>query len=511
MLAKMSDGDLELLARYTGQNAEDAFAEIVRRHLGLVFSAALRQVRSPQLAEEVAQSVFTDLARQADGLAPDTILSAWLYRVTHRAAIDVVRRESRRQAREQAGLESANMNTDTAATDWTQIERLLDEAMQGLDEADRTAVLLRYFENQSFREVGEKLGTSEDAARKRISRAVERLREFFAGRGVAMGSGGLATVLSANAVQAAPGGLAAVITAGALSGKTAAAVTAATTAKAVGMTAKGGTMVKGAATLGALGSMFAMLGGVFVTLRAQADNTKSPRERRFVLQMIGVRIVATVVALTALACYSKLDWAGRPVAHQALSAGFIFVLVASATVLFDYSSRRQREIQMEDGTWVEAEWKLPKRDTGWWLNPDADRQARGKYFKAAKFMAFGVALTLVMAAGGPWKDDPGKAMVLSAGLALAFWLSLRQWLRRPRFDTLRIGWVGVLWCGMTLLHYNILAFAGGLGAPVGGSLTVVVAFNLIVVFVYAAFIGVFAWMRKSWSAQEAQPQSTPLP
>jgi len=88
----MSDTDMELLARYTRQHAEDAFAELVRRHLGLVYSAALRQVRSPQLAEEVTQSAFIDLARSAVKLKPDTVLAAWLYQVTRRTAIDVVRR-----------------------------------------------------------------------------------------------------------------------------------------------------------------------------------------------------------------------------------------------------------------------------------------------------------------------------------------------------------------------------------------------------------------------------------
>src|SRR6266513_3855928 len=111
----MSDTDLQLLARYNGDHAEDAFAEIVRRHLDLVFSAALRQVRSPKLAEEVSQSVFTDLARNAHRLAPDTILTAWLYQVTRRTAIDVVRREARRQLREQIATEMNTMNATAAA------------------------------------------------------------------------------------------------------------------------------------------------------------------------------------------------------------------------------------------------------------------------------------------------------------------------------------------------------------------------------------------------------------
>ena len=206
--------DLELLGQYARNRAQDAFTEIVRRHVDLVYSAALRQVRSPQLAEEVAQSVFTDLARNTGKLKPDTVLTAWLYHVTRRTAVDVVRKESRRQLREQIASEMNAMNA--TATDWTNVEPLLDEAMQTLDDTDRTAVLLRYFENKSLREVGQTLGTSDDTAQKRVSRAIERLREFFSRHGVTVGASGLVVVLSANAVQAAPIGLAGTIaTAGA--------------------------------------------------------------------------------------------------------------------------------------------------------------------------------------------------------------------------------------------------------------------------------------------------------
>jgi len=201
--------DLDLLGRYARQNSQDAFAEIVRRHLNLVYFAARRQVRSPQLAEEIAQSVFADLARGAGKLRPDTILTAWLYAVTRRTAIDAIRKESRRQLREQIAVEMTNMNATSA--DWTQIEPLLDDAMAALDETDRSAILLRYFENKNLREVGEALGASEDAAQKRVSRAVERLREFFSKRNVTIGASGLAVLISANAVQSAPIGLAATI------------------------------------------------------------------------------------------------------------------------------------------------------------------------------------------------------------------------------------------------------------------------------------------------------------
>ena len=231
----MSDTDMELLARYTRLHAEDDFAELVRRHLGLVYSAALRQVRSPQLAEEVTQSAFIDLARNAARLKPDTILTAWLYQVTRRTAIDVVRREASRQLREQIATEMNAMNA--TAADWTHIEPLLDEAMHALDDTDRAAVLLRYFENKSLREVGATLGTSENAAQKRLGRALERLREFFAKRGVTIGASGLVVVISANAVQAAPVGLAVTVsTAAALAGTTLAATATATATKAIVMT-----------------------------------------------------------------------------------------------------------------------------------------------------------------------------------------------------------------------------------------------------------------------------------
>jgi RNA polymerase sigma factor (sigma-70 family) len=218
MLLNMSETDWELLQRYRRNHAEEAFTELVRRHVNLVFSAALRQIRAPQLAEEIAQSVFSDLARQAAQLPADTVLAAWLHQVTRCTAIDVVRREARRQLREQIATE---MNaTHTPDANWTHIEPLLDEAVLALDDADRAAVLLRYFENKSLREVGQQLGVSDDAAQKRVSRAVERLREFFSKRGVTVGTSGLVVVISANAVQAAPIGLAAAISTAALTAGT---------------------------------------------------------------------------------------------------------------------------------------------------------------------------------------------------------------------------------------------------------------------------------------------------
>ena len=230
-----STNDLDLLGEFTRDQSQDAFTALVQRHLNLVYCAGLRQVRSPQLAEEVAQSVFTDLARDAARLKPDTLLTAWLYEVTRRTAINVVRGEARRQLREKISLEMNAMNAND--DDWTQIEPLLDDAMYALDDSDRAAVLLRFFENKSLREVGQSLGTTDDTARKRVNRAIEHLREFFAKRGVTVGASGLVVVISANAVQAAPVGLVLTIsTTAVLGGSTIAAITTATATKATVMT-----------------------------------------------------------------------------------------------------------------------------------------------------------------------------------------------------------------------------------------------------------------------------------
>lgn len=211
----MDATDAELLRRYTREGSEPAFRELVERHVRLVYGVAWRHLRSDALAADVAQSVFTDLARSAVSLPPAQPLVAWLHVVARRTAVDTVRAEQRRQAREQTAAELAAMNSSPSP--WTQVEPLLDEAMDTLGEADRHALLLRYFENKSLRQVGNILGTSDDAAQKRISRALEQLRVIFIRRGIAVTAAGLATDLSANVVISAPAGLGASISSGALS------------------------------------------------------------------------------------------------------------------------------------------------------------------------------------------------------------------------------------------------------------------------------------------------------
>ena len=229
--------DQQLLRDYTGRRSEAAFAELVRRHVDLVYSAALRMVRDAHLAEDVTQGVFVALAQNARQLTDRPVLSGWLHRTAQNLAAKAVRSDVRRRAREQ---EAAAMNELLSAEPdavWEHIAPHLDAALGELSEADRDALLLRYFERKSAREMAQTLGISDEAAQKRVNRAVERLREFFAKRGVTVGASGLVVVISANAVQAAPAGLAVTIsTAAALAGTTFTTAATATATKTIAMT-----------------------------------------------------------------------------------------------------------------------------------------------------------------------------------------------------------------------------------------------------------------------------------
>jgi RNA polymerase sigma factor (sigma-70 family) len=212
--------DAELLQRYAQSHSEPAFAELVRRHVDLVFSAALRQVGGdPHRAEEVTQMVFISLARKASSLARHPVLLAWLHQSTRFAAGNVRREEIRRWTHERAAAaENAPDAAPDERGDWERLRPVLDEAVNELNRPEREAVLLRFFANRPFAEVGQKLGLSENAARMRVERALAKLQSGLARRGITSTAAALSVALTGNAVLAAPAGIAASATSAALAG-----------------------------------------------------------------------------------------------------------------------------------------------------------------------------------------------------------------------------------------------------------------------------------------------------
>ncbi len=283
--------DLELLQEYAVRNSEEAFGTLANRYTSLVYSAALRQTGDHAGAEEITQAVFIILARKAAGFRADAILSGWLLRTTRFVALNARRRELHRRNLEQQAMSLYASETEAA---WKGIAPLLDEALFSLSERDRNAVALRFFEQKSFKEIADAIGTTEDNAQKRVARAVEKLRSRFMKRGVVLPGALVAGAMSAHAVQAAPEGLA-----GAVSSA----------------------VVAGAAGAGLISSL------ADLTLAAWA----AARLRNLALQGTSIVLMAVVIWLAALGLNRSRPRAAA-IASPAASAGFVVAAKSRADV-----------------------------------------------------------------------------------------------------------------------------------------------------------------------------------
>lgn len=218
--------DAELLRGYVEGRSEEAFTEFVRRHLNLVYFAALRRTAgNGTLAEDIAQYVFTEAARTAPALVRHVTVTGWLYTTTRFAAAKMLRAERARKRREQENSFMHNPSSDSSV-EWEQLRPFIDGALDGLRQRDREALLLRFFEGRQFADIGAALHISEDAARMRVERALAKLHAALSRRGVTSTRAALGLVLGHQAAFGAPAGLVGSVSSAALAGTSTAAWTA---------------------------------------------------------------------------------------------------------------------------------------------------------------------------------------------------------------------------------------------------------------------------------------------
>jgi RNA polymerase sigma factor (sigma-70 family) len=520
----MTTDDMELVRQYAAHQSDSAFAALVARHTNLVYSASLRRVRDPQLAEEVTQAVFIILARKAGSLDEKTILPGWLYRTACYTSNSALKGEYRRQRREQEAYMQSTLDEATTDAAWKQMSPLLEEAMLRLGQTDRDALVLRFFEGRSLNEVGTALGASEEAAKKRVNRALEKLQKFFSKRGVSSTTATLGGAISANSVQAAPVDLAKTVAAVALAKGATASISTLTLVKAA--------TIKSAATFGAgsIGGLFATIGAAYVSLKARADDSKSSRERQFMVRMFRKRATVYLLWVAVYVVAKKCGFFRVQINIDIFAAAFIFYFSCiDLLILAHRQNLRRRQMQIEDNTYVKAEWTMPRKVT----DPTVDAFNVKNILKALRFAAFGMILmfTLWFQFGGAqtlyraWKlrlKFPVveasliiAAVIMTVGVAVSIYTGLLGWQKRPRFMPIR--WEGPPPPGfivfpiifpivvglMTLAKFDFYQYqvdAVGSNASNFTSPTEVLVFNLVVVSVYTAFtirtIGILAKRRK---------------
>jgi len=470
----------------------DAFGQIVARYQSLVCSLAFSATGSLSQSEDLAQETFVTAWRQLAGLREPEKLRSWLCRIARNLTYDALREQGREPSHRAESLEEISESPapepqPAEQTISNEEQAILWRSLEKIPEIYREPLVLFYREHQSIVAVAQNLELSEDAVKQRLSRGRKMLHEQV----LAFVEGALK--------KTAPGknftiGVLAALPLAVNSAK------AATVGAAV---AKGGTAAKSAATAGTLGGLFTILGGgisAYISLRAKADDTKSPRERQFMLQMIGVRFVACLFLFMMYFGLEQLVFAHSHIDRDILTAALVFFVYVFGMWLFVYGSRRQQQIQIEDKTFVEAEWTRPRKETDSMANPSGAKSNTNA--TAARFMAFLVVMTAIMIFQTPWKEHLDRAILWSAVLLLALVWSFLRWQKRPRYQSLRSGWVvasPVLMGLVTLCVFNLHQYQAQAGTDAAGSATPkeVFVFNLVVVSAYAAFVGIIlAWRRK---------------
>jgi hypothetical protein len=367
---------------------------------------------------------------------------------------------------------------------------ILWRSLEKIPETYREPLVLFYREHQSIEAVAKNLELTEDAVKQRLSRGRKLLHEEV----LAFVEGALE--------KTSPGKT---FTLGVISALPLA-VTSAKAATVGAALAKGGAAAKGVATVGTLGGLLAMLGGAFVSFKAQVDDSKSPRERQFMLQVLGwQRTVVTLLFLAVFFAATRFDYVRAPIHFDFFVAAFVFCYCVYWMVIIDRRFRRRLQIQIEDNTFVEAEWTMPRKVT------DADTAAAKSKARSrvARFMALGIGMLVFVVTQESWKEHLGHAILVTAFMALCVVRGFLQWQNYPRFISLRSAWfvyfpvlVGLL----TLFFFNYHQYLARTSSDISriASSAEVFTFNLVVVLAYAVFVGIVVWKRKSLFRQAPQ-------
>jgi RNA polymerase sigma factor (sigma-70 family) len=497
MISVAEQNDVELVGESLSGN-RDAFGQIVSRYQSLVCSLAFSATGSLSQSEDLTQETFVTAWKQLAGLREPEKLRSWLCGIARNLINNFIRKQGREPSHCAESLEEIS---ETPSLEPLPVENtisneeqaILWRSLEKIPEIYREPLVLFYREHQSIEAVAQNLELSEDAVKQRLSRGRKLLHEEV----LAFVEGALE--------KTSPGKT---FTLGVI----AALPLAVTTAKAatVGTAlAKGGAAAKGALTFGTLGGFFIWLGAMYFNLKGQVDETKSPRERQFMLQIIGIRIVVALLALAVVFGARKLNFlSNQPLVNDIVVAAFIFLVAVMGTLFFEYANRRQRQIQIEDGTWVETEWKVPRKDIKPASNSTENWPKLKNYIQTTRFKAFVFMLVAMVLMQKSWRLHLGEALPLLTVWFLCLFLDFNNWQNSPRYKFRGINSsVGIaLLCGLiTLLVYNqnryisqILTLTqSGKETSMASSPAVAIIFNFVVVLVYAIFIGILVWKRKN--------------
>ena len=470
----------------------DAFGQIVARYQSLVCSLAYSATGSLSRSEDLAQETFVTAWKQLPALREPEKLRSWLCRIARNLAYDELRKQGREPSHQAEPLEeiAESHSLEPLPVDQTisnEEQAILWRSLERIPEIYREPLVLFYREHQSIEAVAEKLELTEDAVKQRLSRGRKMLHEQV----LAFVEGALE--------KTSPGknftlGVIAALPMAAASAK------AATVGAAL---AKGGAAAKGVMTVGTLGGLSAMLGGAFVSFKAHFDDAKSPRERQFMLLRFGKGICVALLLFAGVFAATKTNFFHAPffqipIHLYYLAAAFGFFTSIYSSVVLPRHTRRRQQIQIEDNTFVEAEWTMPRKLT----DAAADSGDTGTKSRqtAIKFLAGGIGCFVYVITQEFLKQNFGHAILMTCLMAFCLIRGYHNWRNSPRFLSLR-GWtIGfpVFMGLMTLAFFNWHQYLARVGADASRMMSPgeILTFNLVVTLVYAALVGILAWKRK---------------